>query len=75
MCGRYRTLQLSFIQNELAFDTLAAAREFLAEHRAAFFQNPNSPDMEKVLDCKPAGGPLASVFEEKYRKVQIKGAV
>ncbi|EJF64140.1 hypothetical protein DICSQDRAFT_54014 [Dichomitus squalens LYAD-421 SS1] len=75
MTKAYRSLQLSFIQNELAFDTLAAAREFLAEHRAAFFQNPNSPDPEKVLDCKPAGSPLASVFEEKYRKVQIKGAV
>ncbi|KAI0794018.1 SAC3/GANP/Nin1/mts3/eIF-3 p25 family-domain-containing protein [Fomes fomentarius] len=71
----YRTLQLSFIQNELAFDTLEAAREFLTEHRAGFFQNPNDPDAEKVLDCKPAGAPLASVFEEKYRRVQIKGAV
>ncbi|KAI1793562.1 SAC3/GANP/Nin1/mts3/eIF-3 p25 family-domain-containing protein [Ganoderma leucocontextum] len=75
MTKAYRTLQLSFIQNELAFETLAVAREFLTEHRAGFFQNPNSPDMEKVLDCKPAGAPLASVLEEKYRKVQIKGAV
>ncbi|RPD64260.1 hypothetical protein L226DRAFT_533569 [Lentinus tigrinus ALCF2SS1-7] len=75
MTKAYRTLQLSFIQNELAFETLASTREFLAEHRAAFFQNPNSPDTEKVLECKPAGAPLASVFEEKYRRVQIKGAV
>ncbi|RDX48240.1 hypothetical protein OH76DRAFT_1440771 [Lentinus brumalis] len=75
MTKAYRTLQLSFIQNELAFETLAATREFLDEHRASFFQNPNSPDTEKVLDCKPAGAPLATVFEEKYRRVQIKGAV
>lgn len=72
---RYRTLPLPFIQNELTFDTVALAREFLMEHRAATFQNPNSPDDEKVLECKPAAMPLAQVFEEKYRKVQIKGAV
>ncbi|OBZ73492.1 Cytochrome c1, heme protein, mitochondrial [Grifola frondosa] len=75
MTKAYKTISLSFIQNELAFDTLAVAREFLMDHRAGFFQNPNSPDMEKILDCKPAGAPLAQVFEEKYRKVQIKGAV
>lgn len=68
-------LSLSFIQNELAFDNLVATREFLTEHRAAFFQNQNSPDSEKILDCKTAGAPLTQVFEEKYRKVQIKGAV
>ncbi|EMD38887.1 hypothetical protein CERSUDRAFT_112615 [Gelatoporia subvermispora B] len=75
MTKAYRILSLSFVQNELAFDTLATASDFLAEHGAAFFQNPNSPDSEKTLDCKPAGAPLAQVFEEKYRKVQIKGAV
>lgn len=72
---RYRTIPLSFIQNELAFDTLIAARDFIMEHKAAFFTNPNSPDSDKVLDCKPAGTPLVQLFEEKYRKVQIRGAV
>ncbi|GBE86490.1 SAC3/GANP/Nin1/mts3/eIF-3 p25 family-domain-containing protein [Sparassis latifolia] len=75
MTKAYRQISLSFIQNELAFDTIAVALQFLMEHRAAFFQNPNSPDTQKILDCKPAGAPLAEVFEEKYRKVQIKGAV
>ncbi|KAI0923988.1 hypothetical protein AcW1_006782 [Taiwanofungus camphoratus] len=75
MTKAYRMLSLSFIQNELAFDNLVATREFLTEHRAAFFQNQNSPDSEKILDCKTAGAPLTQVFEEKYRKVQIKGAV
>ncbi|KAI0350684.1 hypothetical protein OH77DRAFT_1412614 [Trametes cingulata] len=75
MTKAYRTLPLSFIQNELAFETPAAAREFLVEHRAGFFQNPNAPDAEAVLDCKPAGPQLAQIYEEKYRKVQIKGAV
>lgn len=71
---RYRTLPLPFIQKELAFDTLAQGREFLMEHRA-IFQNPNSSDEEKILDCKPAAQPLMQALEEKYRKVQIKGAV
>ncbi|CCM00363.1 uncharacterized protein FIBRA_02393 [Fibroporia radiculosa] len=75
MTKSYRTLSLSFIQNELAFETPATAREFLSEHRAGTFQNPNSPDSEKIVDCKPAAAPLAQIFEEKYRKVQIKGAV
>ncbi|KAF7797191.1 hypothetical protein EIP86_008383 [Pleurotus ostreatoroseus] len=74
MTKAYRTLPLPFIQTELGFDTLAQAREFLMEHRAPF-QNPNSGDEQKVLDCKPAALPLMQAFEEKYRKVQIKGAV
>ena len=59
----------------MAFESLEQAREFLAEHRVACFQNPNADDVLKVLDCKPAAAPLAQVFEEKYRRVQIKGAV
>lgn len=72
---RYRTIPLSFIEKELGFDSTLQAREFLQEHRAATFTNPNSPDAQAILDCKPASAPLAQVFEEKYRKVQIRGAV
>lgn len=45
------------------------------QHRAALFVNPNSPDAEKVLDCKAASGELGQAFEEKYRKVEIKGRI
>lgn len=69
------TLRLTFISNELAFDTPSQAKEFLTEHRAGHFKNPNSSDKDKILDCKPANQPLAQIFEEKYRRVQIKGAV
>ena len=72
---RYRALQLVFIQTELAFDTPADARTFLNEHGINSYQNPNSPDEDAILDSKPAQSVLAQVFEEKYRKVQIKGAV
>ncbi|KAG5220995.1 Cytochrome c1, heme protein [Salix suchowensis] len=51
---RYRTLSLQFITDELAFETTDGARSFLAEHSAAFFSNPNSPDDKKVLDCRPS---------------------
>jgi len=71
----YKTISLSFIQNELAFDTLDAAREFIVDHSAAFFTNPTSPDDRKMLDCKPAMSQFAQAFEEKYRKVLIKGAI
>ncbi|KAH7890722.1 SAC3/GANP/Nin1/mts3/eIF-3 p25 family-domain-containing protein [Phlebopus sp. FC_14] len=75
MSKAYRTLALTFLQNELAFDTLSDARDFITSHRAACFTNPNSPDREKVLDCKAASPLLAQAYDEKYRKVAIKGAV
>lgn len=72
---RYQRLSLTFIHQELALDSLSHLREFLMSHRAAHFVNPNSPDAEKVLDCKPVSAELPAVLEEKYRKVQIKGAI
>jgi len=72
---RYQRLNLTFIHQELAFDSLTHVREFLMSHRAAHFINPNSPDAEKILDCKAASAELPAVLEEKYRKVQIRGAI
>ena len=68
-------MPLPWIEKELAFENITVAREFLAEHRAALFTNPNSPDNDAILDCKPTTAPLVQILEEKYRKVQIKGAV
>lgn len=46
------------------------------EHKVgSAFTNPNSPDSEKVVDCKSALQELNKVYEEKYRKVAIKGAI
>ncbi|KAG6854017.1 hypothetical protein C0991_011504 [Blastosporella zonata] len=69
------TIPLQFIHNELAFDSLDATRQFLVDHSAAFFTDPREPDSKKTLDCKPASSQLAQKFEEKYRKVLIKGAI
>jgi hypothetical protein len=66
---------LSFVQSELAFDDLVTAHAFLSNHSAAFFVNPNSRDVEKIIDCRPAAPQLAQAFDEKYRKVLIKGAI
>ncbi|KAJ7636051.1 SAC3/GANP/Nin1/mts3/eIF-3 p25 family-domain-containing protein [Mycena polygramma] len=71
----YKTIPLAFIHQELAFESLEQAREFLADHSAAYFTNPGSPDDQKTLDCKPAGTQLNQAFETKYRKVLIKGAI
>ncbi|KAG6817526.1 hypothetical protein H0H87_007494 [Tephrocybe sp. NHM501043] len=71
----YRTISLQFIHNELAFDSLDAARQFLVDHKAAFFTDSGEPDNKKTLDCKPASSQLSQSFEEKYRKVLIKGAI
>jgi SAC3 family protein LENG8/THP3 len=72
---RYRTVPLAFIHRELAFDDLPSARDLLSELNAATFTNPNAPDKDKILDCKPAAAPLSQAFEEKYRKVQLKGRI
>lgn len=75
MRPRYKTLPLSFIYTELGFDQITDAIDFLQEHRAAHFNNANVPDEEKTLDCRALSAHLTEIFEEKYRKVQIKGAV
>ncbi|KAJ7089661.1 SAC3/GANP/Nin1/mts3/eIF-3 p25 family-domain-containing protein [Mycena belliarum] len=75
MTKAYKTIPLSFIHQELAFESPQEARIFLAEHSAACFTNASSPDGQKTLDCKPAGPQLAQAFEAKYRKVLIKGAI
>jgi len=75
MTKAYQRLCLTFIHQELAFDSVTHVREFLMSHRAGHFVNPNSPDAEKILDCKAVSTELPAVLEEKYRKVQIKGAI
>ncbi|KAF8899596.1 SAC3/GANP/Nin1/mts3/eIF-3 p25 family-domain-containing protein [Gymnopilus junonius] len=71
----YKTISLSYLSQTLAFESLEDARTFLADHQVTTFTNPNSPDMEKVIDCKPAYPTLQRIFEEKYRKVAIRGAI
>ncbi|KAJ7739080.1 SAC3/GANP/Nin1/mts3/eIF-3 p25 family-domain-containing protein [Mycena maculata] len=66
MTKAYESIPLSFIHQELAFDSLQQAREFLADHSAASFTVPTSPDDQKTLDCEPAGAQLAQTFETKY---------
>ncbi|KAF8557796.1 hypothetical protein OG21DRAFT_1482033 [Imleria badia] len=76
MTKAYRTLTLAFIQNELGFETLTEALTYLHTHRAAgVFMDPDSSDREKVLDCKAALPLITQAYEEKYRKVAIRGAV
>jgi SAC3 family protein LENG8/THP3 len=72
---RYQRLSVAFILQELAFDNFSHVRDFLMGHRAVHFVNPNSPDAEKVLDCKVVSVELPAVLEEKYSRVQIKGAI
>jgi SAC3 family protein LENG8/THP3 len=72
----YKKVSLTFLAKELAFESSPEqAKEYLTSHGLAFFLNPNSPDSEKTLDCKAAAAQLATVYEQKYRKVGIKGAI
>lgn len=71
----YHKLPLTFIRDELAFESNTQVATFLEIHRAAFYQDPNNSDDQKTFDCKPAGLPLAQVYDEKYRKATIKGAI
>ena len=72
---RYISLSLSFIQTELAFDEIEESLEFLTAHSSSCFVDPHKPESEKLWDCKAALPRLAQVFESKYRKVGIKGAI
>jgi SAC3 family protein LENG8/THP3 len=69
------TIPLSFIEKQLSYDSLGAARESLVAHNAAVFKNPYDRDADKQLDCKTACPLLTASFEEKYRKVGIKGRI
>ena len=68
-------IPLEFIQNELAFDTLEEAREFLKGHNADGFVSALVPDNQKIVDCRPVHPKLLQSYEEKYRKIIIKGAI
>ncbi|KAJ3515989.1 hypothetical protein NLJ89_g1412 [Agrocybe chaxingu] len=71
----YLKVPLPFLQQNLGFETLEETRTFLVKHNVNSFTNPNSPDTEKILDCKPSISGLHRMYEEKYSKVMIKGAV
>ena len=71
----YQQMPVTFLMSELAFESETQSIDFLTKHRAAIFQNANVPDDQKVLNCKALQVPLAEVFEEKYRKPTIKGAI
>ena len=72
---RYISVPLVFIVKELAFENVSEALDFLSSHDCAIFTNPNHSDAEKAFDSKSASAPLAKLMEEKFRKVQIKGAI
>lgn len=75
MAKAYISLSLTFLETELAFDDMEQLIVFLTEHSSALFVDPSKPPREKLLDCKAIQPHLAKVFEEKYRKVGIKGAI
>lgn len=75
MTKAYRTITVCFIQNELGFESVSDTLKFLGTHGSAFFVNPNALDRDKTVECKSAAPQLAQVYEEKYRKVGIKGAI
>ncbi|KAJ3576457.1 hypothetical protein NP233_g417 [Leucocoprinus birnbaumii] len=67
----YRKIPLTFIHNELAFDSLEATQTFLVDHSCSSFLDVN----DKSLDCKAANPTLSETYESKYRRVGIKGAI
>ncbi|KAG2011387.1 hypothetical protein CC2G_011513 [Coprinopsis cinerea AmutBmut pab1-1] len=71
----YLKVPLTFLQNELAFESLEETVKFLQSHSAACFVDPRHPDSQKIVECRPAHAKLVQVYEEKYRKVAIKGAI
>lgn len=71
----YLQVSLNFLAKELAFESLEETLQFLVEHSADIFTNKLAPDTQKTLECRQAHSKLLQAFEEKYRKVMIKGAI
>ncbi|KAI9485882.1 MAG: SAC3/GANP/Nin1/mts3/eIF-3 p25 family-domain-containing protein [Benjaminiella poitrasii] len=65
------TLPLSFIQNELAFDSEEDVIKFLQEQKANYLQENNG---NRSLDAKAAYSALLE-GSKKYKKIDIKGQV
>ncbi|CAE6454495.1 unnamed protein product [Rhizoctonia solani] len=78
MTKAYLHLPLSFLANELAFDSAADVDRFLSSHSLAIYTpasgQPNIGS-EKRIDCKAAHARVVACFEEKYRKVAIVGRI
>ncbi|KAG8927968.1 hypothetical protein FRC02_007552 [Tulasnella sp. 418] len=82
MSKAYLSLPLSFIANELAFDTPTDAHTFLFNNGAAQYVVPKNggsggsiADGTKMIDCKAAHKPLLTTSEKFARRVNIKGAI
>ncbi|THH04786.1 hypothetical protein EW145_g5269 [Phellinidium pouzarii] len=75
MTKAYIQLPLTFIRDELAFDSTADVTSFLLQHETAFYQDPVATDDDKILNCRLAQVPLPQVYERMYRKAIIKGAI
>lgn len=73
----YLQLPLSFIANELAFDSVSDAHHFLSEHLIAVYTSTGqtASDNEKCLDCKTVHPRVVACYEEKYKKVDIVGRI
>jgi hypothetical protein len=72
---RYLTISLAHVHSEFAFQTMEETISFLTDHESAHFVDPSKPDSEKQLDCKAIFKHIPAQYEEKYRKVGIRGAI
>lgn len=71
----YKTFPLAYLRQELAFDDYEATHKFLVDHSVTYFVDPYKHDDEKDLDCKFANPKIKEIFEAKYRRIQIRGAI
>ena len=72
---RYKTIPLSFLSSELAIDDTKETLDFLDAHIMTTFTNPNSADKDKIVDFKSVYTELIKVYDDKYKKVNIRGAI
>lgn len=67
----YKTLPIEFLQSELCLETLEGTHQFLQEYGCATY----TAD-QKNIDCNAISqANVQKTFEQKYRKVGIKGAI
>ncbi|KAL1746823.1 SAC3/GANP/Nin1/mts3/eIF-3 p25 family-domain-containing protein [Schizophyllum fasciatum] len=67
----YKQIPISFLQNELCLETLEGTHQFLQDFGCSVYTTDN-----KSVDCAAIDqATLQKSFEQKYRKINIKGAI
>lgn len=75
-CRSFKSLPLSFMKDELAFETMDDMLLFLGRYKLSVIQPLANQNDERLVDLRTPGcASLQQTYDETFKKVGIKGAV